>query len=102
MRPLDPPHTIEGDPKATEMLRLWTAHNKLNVAVNIGSYEENGHDEANAWGIIIADFAKHVSRALDQRYGHDQDETLRKIKELFLAELRNPSSSIEGERCDHT
>jgi hypothetical protein len=63
MKPLDPPPTIEGDANATEMLRLWIAHNKLNVAINIGSYQESGHDEAQAWGVILADFAKHVSRA---------------------------------------
>ncbi|MCA9118225.1 MAG: DUF5076 domain-containing protein, partial [Planctomycetaceae bacterium] len=40
MQPLDPPHTIEGDPNATEMLRLWAAHRKLNVAINIGSFHE--------------------------------------------------------------
>ena len=97
MKPLDPPPTIEGDPNATEMLRLWIAHHKLNVAINIGSYQESGHDEAQAWGVILADFAKHVSRALHQRYGHDPDETIEKIRELFLAELTEPTSAIEGE-----
>jgi hypothetical protein len=106
MKPLDPPPTIEGDPNATEMLRLWIAHHKLNVAINIGSYQESGHDEAQAWGVILADFAwgviladfaKHVSRALHQRYGHDPDETIEKIRELFLAELTEPTSGIEGE-----
>jgi hypothetical protein len=55
MKPLDPPPTIKGDPDATEMLRLWIAHHKLNVAINIGSYQESGHDEAQAWGVILAD-----------------------------------------------
>ena len=63
MKPLDPPDTIKGDPKATQMLRLWSAHDQLNVAINIGCYEENWHDEAKAWGIIIADFVRHVCRA---------------------------------------
>jgi hypothetical protein len=97
MKPLDPPHTIEGDPNATEMLRLWAAHNKMNVAINIGCYEENGHDEAHAWGMIIADFTKHVARALKQRYGHIEKDTIRKIKEGFAAELESPTSGIEGE-----
>ena len=97
MKPLDPPHTIEGDPNATEMVRLWAAHNKMNVAMNIGCYQENGQDEAHAWGIMIADFAKHVARALNQRYGQSEEETIRKIKEGFMVEIENPTSGIKGE-----
>jgi hypothetical protein len=94
---MNAPDTIEGDPDALEILRLWIAHEKLNVAIKIGHYEENGHDEAEAWGIIVADFAKHVSRALHQRYAKAPEETLRKIRDQFLAELEEPTSDAEGE-----
>ena len=97
VKPLDPPDTIEGDPKATEMLRLWAAHDKLNVAINVGCYEETGHDEAKAWRIMIAHFARLVCRALQQRYGKDPNETLQKIKDTFLAEVNEPTSEIDGE-----
>ncbi|NBV25183.1 MAG: DUF5076 domain-containing protein [Proteobacteria bacterium] len=97
MKPLDPPNTIEGDPNATEMLRLWAAHSKLNVAINVGSYHEQGHDEAKAWGIIAADFAKHVARALHQRYDEPQSETIEKFRHSFLAELEDWSSDVTGE-----
>lgn len=40
MKPLDPPHTIEGDPNATEMLRLWAAHRRLNVVINVSAEDE--------------------------------------------------------------
>lgn len=97
MRPLDPPHNIDGDPKATEMLRLWAAHKKLNVAINVGTYHEQGHDEASAWGIIAADFGKHVARALQQRYGQPQLETLERFRRSFLAELDDSTSEVTGE-----
>ena len=97
MKPLDPPHTIKGDPKATEMLRLWAAHRKLNVAINIGTYYEQGLDEAEAWGTIAADFAKHVARALHQRYDEPQSRTMEKFRRSFLAELDEWSSEIAGE-----
>ena len=97
MKPLDPPNTIEGDPNATEMLRLWAAHSKLNVAINVGSYHEQGHDEAKAWGIIAADFAKHVARALHQRYDEPQSETIEKFRRSFLTELEDWSSDVTGE-----
>ncbi len=97
MKRLNPPHTIKGDPNATEMLRLWAAHSKLNVTINVGSYHEQGHDEAEAWGIIAADLAKHVARALHQRYDEPQAETIEKFRRSFLAEVEDWSSDVSGE-----
>ena len=97
MRELIIPDGVESDPKATEMLRLWAANKKLNVSINLGSYEESGRDEAFAWGVIITDFARHVARGLAQRYGKDEKESLNKIRDGFLAEIENPTSGIEGE-----
>jgi hypothetical protein len=97
VKALDPPHTIKGDPKATEMLRLWAAHNKLNVAINIGCYEENGRDEAAAWGIILADAARHVANAMHLRYGVPATLTISKIQNAFRVELTDPTSPIDGE-----
>ncbi|MCW1887659.1 DUF5076 domain-containing protein [Luteolibacter flavescens] len=96
MNELDPPYTVAGDPKATEMLRLWAAHGKLNVSINIGCYEEAGHDESEAWGVILADAARHVANALSQRYGASRETELSKIRATFLAELVDPSSEVEG------
>jgi hypothetical protein len=97
MNELDPPHTISGDPDATEMLRLWAAHGKLQVAINIGRYEENGYDEAQAWGVILADAARHVANAMSQRYGASRDSEIARIRASFLAELHDPTSAIAGE-----
>ena len=96
MRPLDPPTGIESDPNATEMLRLWAANSKLNVSINIGCYEESGYDEAKAWGIIISDFTRHVARALAQRHGKNEEQEMAKIRDSFLAEIRMPTSGIDG------
>ena len=97
MKPLDPPNTIEGDPKATEMLRLWAAHGKLNVAINIGTYESSEIDEAEAWGTILSDCAHHVARALQQRYDLPIENSLRTIREAFMTETANPSTDFSGE-----
>ena len=48
MRALNPPPAAATDPKATELLRLWAANGKLDVVINIGVYQEQGHDEADA------------------------------------------------------
>jgi hypothetical protein len=97
MIPLDPPPSAKSDPKATELLRLWAVNNKLDVVINIGAYEKRGHDEAKAWGIIISDFARHVARALAQRYGKNEEQEIAKIRDSFLHEIIDPTSPITGE-----
>ncbi|MAT72219.1 MAG: hypothetical protein CMJ58_22160 [Planctomycetaceae bacterium] len=97
MKPLDPPHVIEDDPRATELLRLWAANGKLTVAMNVGCWHEQGHDEARAWGVVAADFAKHVARALSQRYGESQADVIEEFRAAFLAELNDWTSDVSGE-----
>ena len=97
MRPLDPPPSAESDPKATELLRLWAVNNKLDVVIKIGAYEESGHDEAEAWGVIISDFTRHVARALAQRYGKNEEQEVAKIRDSFLREIVGPTSPLSGE-----
>ncbi len=97
MKELCIPHGVEEDPKATEMLRLWAANKQLNVSINLGSYHDQGHDESYAWGIIIADFARHVANGLAQRYDLNEKEQLANIRDGFLAELGDPTTEIEGE-----
>jgi len=97
MRALDPPPTAANDPNATELVRLWAANSKLEVVINIGSYEEQGYDEALAWGVIISDFARHVANALAQRYGKNEEQELARIRDFFLREISGPTSAITGE-----
>lgn len=97
MRELNPPLAATTDPNATEMLRLWAANGKLDVVINIGKYEEQGRDEAKAWGIIISDFTRHVARALAQRYGRNEEQEMAKIRDSFLLEIVGPTSPISGE-----
>jgi hypothetical protein len=97
MKPLDPPPAAAKDQNATELLRLWAANKKLEVVIKIGVFREQGFDEANSWGIIISDFARHVSRALAQRYGQNEEQEMAKIRDSFLRELVGPTSSVTGE-----
>lgn len=97
MRQLDPPPAAADDPDATELLRLWAANKELNVVINIGIYHERGDDEATIWGVIMSDFARHVSRALALRYGKNEEQEMAKIRDSFLSEIADPTSPIEGE-----
>ena len=61
-----------------------------------GHVVSRGLDEAKAWGIIAADFAKHVARALHQRYDEPEAETIEKFRRSFLAELEDWTSDVSG------
>ncbi len=97
MKPLEPPAGVESDPNSMELLRLWAAHSKLNVSINIGVFSAKGHNESKAWGIVMSDFARHVAQALAQRDGKNEEQELARIRESFLREISEPTSEVTGE-----
>ena len=87
------------DPRAVEMVRTWIAEGKLHVALNVGFWEqpERGVDEREAWGILMADMARHLADAHAAEYGRDPRETLIMIREAFEREIEEPTSAHTGE-----
>jgi len=55
-----------------------------------------GVSEEKAWGIVLADTARHIARALESGYSENASEVIRKIRESFEKELNRPTSSLEG------
>ncbi|KAB8042291.1 DUF5076 domain-containing protein [Janthinobacterium aquaticum] len=50
---------------AVEILRVWVAERQLHCSLKIGMYRDGmGIDEELAWGVILADAARHISKAL--------------------------------------
>jgi len=96
MKALDLPDGIETDPNAKELLRLWAANKKLNVSINVGCFTNNGKDEATAWGIVLSDLTRHVGRALSQQYQANEEQVIAKVRDVYLRELRSPTSGIQG------
>jgi len=88
------PEAAVRDPDSVEMLRVWIAEQQLVCSLKIGMYEEQGIEEARAWGIILSDVIRHVSRALHTRYERDEDKMISEITDRLLSELRSPSSEI--------
>jgi hypothetical protein len=85
------------DADAVEMLRVWIAEQKLHCSLKIGMYHETeGVSEQHAWGVILADVARHVASALASGYGLDKEESVRKIRDAFSKELGAPTSLAEG------
>ena len=86
------PPMAEDDPKAIEVLRVWVAKGGQHVSINPFIW-----NEPEAWGIVLADLAGHLANAYMQEVGLDRQETLRKITELLIAELKNPTDHARGQ-----
>lgn len=89
------------DADAWEPLRVWIAEQRLHCSLKVGVYEENGPmPEDTAWGIILADVAKHVADALAKEGLRNPDAALREIFRSFASELEEPTSSASGDFID--
>ncbi len=100
MRELNHPPEIAGDEKATEMVRVWLAHNQLHVSMLLGMWqdaEECEVDERDAWGELLADLTKHIANGMMKEYGWDYDSTRDRIRAAFLKNFDDKSRTIEGD-----
>jgi hypothetical protein len=76
---------------ATEVLRVWAQQDGQLVVVLTPSWEE-----PEAWGLVLADIARHVARAYEQSKGAAQQKTLDAVLGLFAAEMANPTDDPKG------
>ncbi len=82
---------------AVEMARIWIAQNNLHCVLNVGHWSgTSGVDERHAWGIVLADIARHASFALEDSMGNDPRENLKMILESFRAEIAQRTSEHIG------
>ena len=99
IRELDRPTGIEGDDKATEMIRVWLANDALNVSLFLGMWEDSEEceiDERDAWGFLLADLTRHIANGMMQSHGWDYDQTRKRIRDSFLHRYENKENTIEG------
>ncbi len=88
--PMPPPATH--DPRSQEMIRAWIGEKGLHCSLRIGFWDDQDLNEPSAWGVLLADVARHVANAL----GKDVRETIQAIKEGFLTEIDRPTSKYTG------
>lgn len=86
------PPAAEGDPKAVEVIRVWVAKGGQHVSINPLVWRD-----PQGWGIVLADLARHLANAYQQELGLDWQETLSKITDLLVAELRRPTDTARGQ-----
>ena len=92
---LEIPSTVEGDPNATEIARIWAAHGQQHVHLRSGLWADAGN-----WGIMLVDIARHVANAYEQDGGGDYFEVLARIREIFEAEWNSPTDIARGKLTD--
>jgi hypothetical protein len=91
-----PPAALEDD-ASVEMARVWVAQQGLHCVLNVGTYRDSGIREATAWGVILADMARHLSHALRNKgLEADSETALAEIQEAMVRELDHPTSNATG------
>jgi hypothetical protein len=90
---LDPPPAATRDKASFELLRVWVAEQGQHVSLRPGTWED-----PFAWGIVLADLARHIVNAeAQQKKELDQDAFLERLLEGFHAEIESPTDEAEGE-----
>jgi hypothetical protein len=94
------PESTSGDSNATEMVRVWLAHNSLQVAMRLGMWSEAGIDEREAWGYLLADIIRNVSQGLAVQCNWDMTETSNRILAALFRHMQNDRPSTQGQFVD--
>ena len=85
-----PPAALE-HADAAEMVRAWVANKALHCTLRIGVWKDVG-----AWGILLADLARHVANAHHEQDGADIEASLARIRAAFAAEMDTPTDAPSG------
>jgi len=85
------PDAANRDPKSFELLRVWVANKAQHISLQAGVWEDPA-----AWGIMLADLARHVANSYHQDKGLHQSQSPQRIKAAFDAELESPTDHPSG------
>ena len=90
---LDLPPAAARDKASFELLRVWVAEQGQHVSLRPGTWED-----PFAWGIVLADLARHIVNAESiHRKNLDKEAFFERMIEGFHAEIESPTDEAEGE-----
>jgi hypothetical protein len=90
---LDVPPAAQRDKASFEVMRVWIAEQGQHVSIQSGAW-----DDPFAWGIVLADLARHIALAHQMQNSKvDQEAFMERLLEGFQAEIDNPTDEPEGE-----
>jgi len=78
-----PPSALEQG--GVEVLRAAIVDGGLHVSLR------RAFDDPEAWGMLIADIARHVARIYAQESAMSEDDVLERVRAIFEAEMDAPS-----------
>jgi hypothetical protein len=70
-----------GREDAMEVLRAFVVDGGLSIAF------ARAFEEPDMWGLLLVDVARHASRAYARESAYSEDEALRRIIDMFEAEI---------------
>jgi hypothetical protein len=85
------PDAAKQDPNSFELLRVWVANKGQHVSLRTDVWKDPA-----AWGIMLADLARHVANSYHENASLDQLKTLDRIKAGLYAELGSPTDAPLG------
>jgi len=74
-----------GRDDATEVLRAFVVDGGLSIAF------ARAFEEPDMWGLLLVDVARHASRAYARESAYSEEEALRRIIDMFEAEIARPT-----------
>jgi len=86
-----PPDAITNE-NAVEVLRAFVVDGGLSISFT-RAFEDPG-----AWGMMLADIARHAARVFDKEGAMSEAEAMQRIVDMFEAELGSPTDL--GETSD--
>lgn len=89
-----PPSAIE-DATSFEIARVWVASGAQHARLRTGVWPDPA-----AWGIVLADLARHVALAYHYEEDHDVEHVLERVLAGFQTELESPTSHTTEETSD--
>jgi len=79
------PPDVMGREDATEVLRAFVVDGGLSIAFT------RAFEEPDMWGLLLVDVARHASRAYARESAYSEDEAMRRIIDMFDAEIARPT-----------
>ncbi|HEY1267627.1 MAG TPA: DUF5076 domain-containing protein [Candidatus Binatia bacterium] len=86
-RMLEPPPIAKTDSASVEILTVWAVPGKAQQFTIKTTYKDPA-----AWGVVLVDIARHVSRAYSAE-GRDEKNTMERIRTAFEAEWSHPTDA---------
>src|ERR1700675_2192198 len=81
------PPDVMGRDDAIEVLRAFVVDGGLSIAF------ARAFEEPDIWGLLLVDVARHASRAYARESAYTEEEALRRIIDMFEAEIARPTDT---------